>query len=99
MALTHLRAGPSFPEDCRRARPTPVVADTRVAPLVDPDAEGVAPERRRELQQRRLVRLVDRLLDAGGLQAGRLRDSGVSSGSDVTVGDLHRLPTVTKRDL
>jgi phenylacetate-CoA ligase len=76
-----------------------VVADVQGVPLVEPDAEGVDPQRRRELQQRRLSRLVDRLLTAGGLQAGRLRDVGVRSGSDVTLDELHRLPTVTKRDL
>lgn len=67
--------------------------------LVDPDAEGIAPERRRELQERRLRSLVERLLAADGLQANRLRDSGVSSGEEVGLDGLHRLPTVTKRDL
>jgi phenylacetate-CoA ligase len=76
-----------------------VVADALVVPLVEPDAEGVDPQRRRELQQRRLSRLVDRLLAAGGLQAGRLRDAGVRAGNDVELNELHRLPTVTKRDL
>jgi phenylacetate-CoA ligase len=76
-----------------------VVVDAQVVPLVEPDAEGVDPQRRRELQQRRLVRLVDRLLTADGLQAARLRDAGVRAGADVTLDDLHRLPTVTKQDL
>jgi phenylacetate-CoA ligase len=76
-----------------------VVADAPVVPLVEPDAEGVDPQRRRELQERRLGQLVDRLLAAGGLQAGRLRDAGVAAGADVTLDDLSRLPSVTKRDL
>ncbi|MGH3622590.1 MAG: phenylacetate--CoA ligase family protein, partial [Sciscionella sp.] len=68
-------------------------------PLVDPDAEGCDPERRRELQQRRLRRLVDRLVAAGGLQAARLRDSGVLCGDDVGLDDLPKLPTVRKQDI
>ncbi|OLF14873.1 phenylacetate--CoA ligase [Actinophytocola xanthii] len=51
------------------------------------------------MQQRRLRRLVDRLLAAGGLQAARLVDSGVTSGADVSLDALDRLPMVTKRDL
>ncbi|MGH3625757.1 MAG: phenylacetate--CoA ligase family protein, partial [Sciscionella sp.] len=68
-------------------------------PLVDPDAEGCDPERRRELQQRRLRRLVDRLVAAGGLQAARLRDVSVRCGDDVSLDDLPKLPTVSKQDL
>lgn len=70
-----------------------------VAPLVEPDAEGVAPERRRELQERRLRALVERLLTAGGLQADRLREAGVMGGDDVSLATLAELPMVTKRDL
>ncbi len=69
------------------------------APLVDPDAEGIPPERRRELQQRRLGSLVDRLLAADGLQAKRLRAAGVDSGAAVTLDELAVLPTVTRADL
>jgi phenylacetate-CoA ligase len=76
-----------------------VVTDAQVVPLVEPDAEGVDPHQRRELQQRRLARLVDRLLTVDGLQATRLRDAGVHNSADVTLEDLHRLPTVTKQDL
>jgi phenylacetate-CoA ligase len=76
-----------------------VVADALVVPLVEPDAEGVDPSRRRELQERRLRGLVDRLVAAGGLQARRLVDVGIRTGTDVSLDDLHRLPTVTKRDL
>ncbi|MDA3626961.1 AMP-binding protein [Saccharopolyspora sp. WRP15-2] len=67
-------------------------------PLVAPEVEGAAPERRRELQERRLRRLVDRLLAAGGVQAGRLRDCGVGRGADVSLDDLHRLPFSSRQD-
>jgi phenylacetate-CoA ligase len=67
--------------------------------MVDPDAEGCPPQQRRELQQRRLRELVDRLLRAGGLQAERLAAAGVSAGADVGLDDLPKLPTVTKSDL
>jgi len=77
-----------------------VFADDVVAvPLVDPDAEGIDPERRREVQQRRLSALVDRLIAAGGLQAARLADAGVLAGADVPLDRLAELPMVTKRDL
>jgi phenylacetate-CoA ligase len=68
-------------------------------PLVDPDAEGCDPERRRELQQRRLEQLVDRLLRAGGVQAQRLRAVGVGAGCDVSLGELNKLPMVSKADI
>ncbi|HEX3649657.1 MAG TPA: phenylacetate--CoA ligase [Pseudonocardiaceae bacterium] len=67
--------------------------------MTDPDAEGVAPERRRELQERRLRALVDRLLQADGLQAAGLRANGVHDGDDTSLDELHRLPTVAKSDL
>ncbi|MDQ3576893.1 MAG: phenylacetate--CoA ligase, partial [Actinomycetota bacterium] len=66
---------------------------------MDSEAEGLAPGLRWEVQQRRLRGLVDRLLAAGGVQAGRMRDCGVTAGADVSLADLHRLPTVSKRDL
>ncbi|MFC5288894.1 phenylacetate--CoA ligase family protein [Actinokineospora guangxiensis] len=68
-------------------------------PMLFPDIEGMDRQARRELQDRRLRDLVDRLLAAGGLQAARLRDCGVRSGSDVGIDELHRLPMVRKRDL
>jgi phenylacetate-CoA ligase len=68
-------------------------------PLVDPDAEGCDPERRRELQQRRLEQLVDRLLRAGGVQAQRLRAVWVGAGCDVSLGELNNLPMVSKADI
>ena len=67
--------------------------------LTDPDAEGIDPERRRVVQERRLRGLIDRLLAAGGIQAGRLRGAGVSGGAEVGLDDLARLPMVTKPDL
>ena len=76
-----------------------MTTDAHSTPLVDPDAEGAAPERRRDLQARRLRGLVDRLLKAGGLQGERLRAAGVRQGDEVGLEDLPRLPTVTKRDL
>jgi phenylacetate-CoA ligase len=74
-------------------------ATQRPPALVDPDAEGCPPERRRELQARRLRGLVDRLLRADGVQAGRLREAGVGSGADVSLEDLAKLPTVAKADI
>jgi phenylacetate-CoA ligase len=68
-------------------------------PLTDPDAEGIDPERRRVVQERRLRGLIDRLLSANGLQAQRLRDAGVAAGAGVTLADLPKLPTVAKPDL
>jgi phenylacetate-CoA ligase len=70
-----------------------------VVPLVEPDAEGIAPDLRREVQLRRLRELVDRLVAAGGLQGRRLVDAGVDAGADVSLDALGQLPTVTKRDL
>ncbi|GGM41761.1 phenylacetate-coenzyme A ligase [Longimycelium tulufanense] len=68
-------------------------------PLVDPVAEGMDPNLRRGLQQRRLRLLVDRLLAAGGLQSERLRATGVHRGADVTLDNIDELPMVTKQDL
>ncbi|WP_245645950.1 phenylacetate--CoA ligase family protein [Pseudonocardia acaciae] len=68
-------------------------------PLVDPDAEGCPPEQRRELQERRLRELVDRLLAANGVQAERLRAAGVTAGAGVSLDELAKLPTVAKADL
>ncbi|WP_433269021.1 phenylacetate--CoA ligase family protein [Actinosynnema sp. CS-041913] len=70
-----------------------------VSSLVEPDAEGVRPEVRRGVQERRLRGLVARLLAAGGVQAARLREVGVVGVGDVSVDELWRLPFVTKQDL
>jgi phenylacetate-CoA ligase len=66
---------------------------------VDPDAEGCSPELRRDVQQQRLSRLIDRLLAADGLQAARLREAGVESGQDASLDNMAALPTVAKTDL
>jgi phenylacetate-CoA ligase len=94
-----LQRGRSFRNGLVTCYTHTVVADALVVPLVEPDAEGTDPARRRELQEQRLRGLVDRLLAAGGLQARRLSDAGVRAGADVSLDDIHRLPTVTKRDL
>ncbi|MBW4720601.1 phenylacetate--CoA ligase family protein [Saccharothrix obliqua] len=70
-----------------------------VSSLVEPDAEGVRPEVRRRVQERRLRGMVGRLLGAEGVQARRLREVGVRDARDVSLGDLWRLPFVTKQDL
>jgi phenylacetate-CoA ligase len=67
--------------------------------MLIPDVEGLDPEQRRDLQQRRLGDLVDRLLRVGGGQATRLREAGVDNGCDVGLDDMHRLPMVSKQDL
>ncbi|MGO1055299.1 phenylacetate--CoA ligase family protein [Crossiella sp. CA198] len=67
--------------------------------LTDPDAEGASPERRAVLQERRLRGVVDRVLGAGGVLAGRLRECGIHSGREVRLAELHLLPTLSKRDL
>jgi phenylacetate-CoA ligase len=50
--------------------------------MFEPDAEAMSAERLRALQARRLSALIDRLLAAGGLQADRLADTGVTSGAE-----------------
>jgi len=76
-----------------------IADDVSSVALVEPDAEGVAPHLRRQVQERRFRELVDRLIAAGGLQAQRLADCGVRGGADVSLDDIGRLPTVTKKDL
>src|SRR5262249_62189839 len=68
-------------------------------PMFEPDAESMPPERLAGLQQERLRGLIDRLLAAGGVQAARLTQAGVTSGADVTFDDLDRLPMTGKYDL
>jgi phenylacetate-coenzyme A ligase PaaK-like adenylate-forming protein len=70
-----------------------------IPPIFEPEAESMPADERAVLQAGRLRGLIGRLLAAGGLQAGRLAEAGVTSGSDVTLDDLARLPTTTKRDL
>jgi phenylacetate-CoA ligase len=71
----------------------------QVARMFEPEAESMPHEQRAELQQERLRALIDRLLAAAGVQAGRLREAGVTAGADVTLGELHRLPVTAKDDL
>ena len=73
--------------------------DDPIPPIFEPEAESMPADERAVLQAERLRGLIGRLLAAGGLQAGRLAEAGVTSGPDVTLDDLVRLPTTTKRDL
>jgi phenylacetate-coenzyme A ligase PaaK-like adenylate-forming protein len=70
-----------------------------VPAMFEPEAESMPAEQRAALQGTRLSGLVDRLLAAGGLQAGRLARAGVTGGQDVTLASLPALPTTTKQDL
>lgn len=65
----------------------------------DPKIECMDPEARRELQEQRLRGLVDRLLSTDNFQGARLRDLGVTRGTDVSLDEIHLLPTITKQDL
>ncbi len=65
----------------------------------DPKIECMDPEARRELQEQRLRDLVDRLLGTDNLQGSRLREAGVTRGTDVRLDEIHLLPTITKQDL
>jgi phenylacetate-CoA ligase len=67
-------------------------------PILDRE-ETMSVDERAALQTVRLREMVDRLLAAGGLQARRLRESGVDAGAAVTLDDLPRLPTTAKTDL
>jgi phenylacetate-CoA ligase len=75
------------------------MAEGQVAPMFEPDAESMPAGQLADLQQHRLRGLIDRLLAADGVQAGRLRDAGVSSGAGITLADLARLPLVQKEDM
>src|SRR5580700_7069741 len=67
--------------------------------MFEPDAESMPADQLAEVQQGRLRGLIGRLLAAGGVQAGRLKDAGVTSGADVALADLPRLPLTAKDDL
>ncbi|HYK33376.1 MAG TPA: phenylacetate--CoA ligase [Streptosporangiaceae bacterium] len=67
--------------------------------MFEPAAESMPREERAELQGKRLCGLVDRLIAAGGLQAGRLAEAGVTSGAQVSLDNLAELPTTGKQDL
>jgi phenylacetate-coenzyme A ligase PaaK-like adenylate-forming protein len=75
------------------------MTDQQAVPMFEPEAESMPPDQRAGLQQERLRGLVDRLLAAAGVQAGRLKEAGVASGADVAVADLPGLPMTTKQDL
>jgi phenylacetate-CoA ligase len=63
-------------------------------------AEAMSTDERAALQTERLRLMIDRLLAVdGGVQAARLRAAGVTSGAELTLADLPRLPKVTKTDL
>ncbi len=66
--------------------------------MFEPDCEAMPAEELAALQAGRLSALIDRLLAAGGLQAGRLKAAGVTGGGDVTLPELARLPTTSKQD-
>ncbi|GLY48664.1 AMP-binding protein [Lentzea sp. NBRC 102530] len=59
----------------------------------------MAPEALRELQEQRLRALIDLLLSTDNLQARRLREIGVTRGTDVRLDEIDRLPTISKQDL
>jgi phenylacetate-CoA ligase len=71
----------------------------RAPEMFEPEAESMPAGQRAVLQAGRLRALVDTLLAAGGLQAGRLKDAGVTGGGDVSLDDLGALPMTGKRDL
>jgi phenylacetate-coenzyme A ligase PaaK-like adenylate-forming protein len=72
---------------------------TDVAPIFEPEAESMPAEQRAGLQQERLRGLVDRLLAAKGVQAERMSQAGITTGADVALTDLARLPMTGKEDL
>jgi len=67
--------------------------------MFEPDAESMSAEQLSGLQLERLRALIDRLLGLDGLQGARLKEAGVTAGSDVNFATLSRLPTTDKRDL
>ena len=67
--------------------------------MFDPAAEAMDEDERARLQEHRLRSLIDRLLEAGGVQAGRLLAAGVTAGAEVSLADLPKLPVTRKHDL
>lgn len=65
----------------------------------DPKIECMDPEARRELQEQRLRGLVDRLLSTDNFQGRKIREVGVTRGTEVTLDEIHLLPTISKQDL
>src|SRR5262245_56992125 len=85
-------------QESARAREC-TMTEQQAPPMFEPGAESMPPEQLAGLQQERLRGLIDRLLAAGGVQAARLSQAGVTSGADVTFDDLDRLPMTGKSDL
>src|ERR1022692_4533434 len=71
----------------------------RIPAMFEPAAESMPEDQRAALQQRRLSAMIDRLLAAGGLQGRMLAEAGVTSGADVALADLPRLPMTGKTDI
>jgi phenylacetate-CoA ligase len=67
--------------------------------MFEPQAESMPEDERAALQQARLARLIDRLLAAGGTQGRRLAEAGLTSGAEVALADLPRLPVTSKADM
>src|SRR5262245_47205424 len=102
---TRERSGTVFMPSCYASmgRPTSMLAmrfeNDSLPSMFEPEADSMLAEQLSALQTRRLRAMIDRLLAADGLQAGRLRETGVSAGADVALGDIARLPTTSKQDL
>src|SRR5712692_6143975 len=75
------------------------MAAERGPAMFDPAAESMPADQRAALQQARLSGMIDRLLAAGGLQGRRLEEAGVTSGAEVALADLPRLPMTSKADI
>jgi phenylacetate-coenzyme A ligase PaaK-like adenylate-forming protein len=71
----------------------------RAPGMFEPDAESMPEDERAALQQARLSGLIDRLLAAGGIQGRRLAEAGLTSGAEVALADLPRLPVTSKADM
>jgi phenylacetate-coenzyme A ligase PaaK-like adenylate-forming protein len=71
----------------------------RAPAMFDPAAESMPAEQRAGRQGRALGGMIDRLIKAGGLPGRRLAEAGVTSGADVALADLPRLPMTAKADL
>jgi phenylacetate-CoA ligase len=69
--------------------------------LWDPDKQAMGAEERRRLQDRRLVRMVERIFDGPvPLFRGKLEAAGVSGPGDISgVDDLAAVPATVKQDL
>jgi phenylacetate-CoA ligase len=67
--------------------------------MFEPATETMPEDERARLQEQRLRSLIDRLLEGGGVQAGRLLAAGVTAGAEVSLADLPKLPATRKQDL